>query len=326
MMSCITPFLSEYVYQNMKNGIAKDDKHYFAESIHFLSIPAYKEALINEKIEKMLERMQSTIEIGRHIRDHKNKSLKTPLSKVTIVHADKQVGEDISTLAQYIKDELNCLELEIQTNEAEYVEYLSQPEHREIGQILKAKYTKDLKEKLNNLGRDEIVEYLKNGKVTINGVEIQDGWLKISKQFNQKYSKNEAYGVDSSLDMSVMLDITLDDKLKQKGMAREIVNKVQKLRKAAGLHIDDHIEIFYSTTNSDGAYLNQVVSDNLQSIRSSLRTPFLDAKNHYQPQYVKIAETEYVNPENESDQIKLIICAPNISFDNAKLNVKPLSN
>jgi len=132
--------------------------------------------------------------------------------------------------------------------------------------------------------------------------------------------------VDSSLDMSVMLDITLDDKLKQKGMAREIVNKVQKLRKAAGLHIDDHIEIFYSTTNSDGAYLNQVVSDNLETIRSSLRTPFLDAKNHYQPQYVKIAETEYVNPENESDQIKLIICAPNISFDNAKLNVRPLSN
>lgn len=70
------------------------------------------------------------------------------------------------------------------------MEYLSQPEHKEIGQVLKNKYTKDLKEKLGKLNREEIIEYLKNGKVTINGVEIQEGWLKISKQFNQKYTSN----------------------------------------------------------------------------------------------------------------------------------------
>jgi isoleucyl-tRNA synthetase len=172
MMSCITPFLSEYIYQNMKNGISADDKNYFADSIHFLNIPQYEDKLLNERIEKMVERMQSAIEIGRKIRDQKNKSIKTPLSKVTIVHGDKQVGEDLQTLASYIKDELNCLEFEVQPNEAEYVVYLSQPEHKEIGQVLKNKYTKDLKEKLNNLGREDILEYLKNGKVTIMGVEV----------------------------------------------------------------------------------------------------------------------------------------------------------
>ena len=223
----------------MKNGINPDDKNYYAESIHFLQIPNYEEKLLNERIEKMVERMQSSIEIGRKIRDQKNKSIKTPLSKVTIVNADKQAGEDLNTLASYIKDELNCLEFEVQPNEAEFVVYLSQPEHKEIGSILKNKYTKEFKEKLNNLGREEILEYLKNGKVTINGFEIQEGWLQISKKFNEKYSKDDSLGVDSSLDMSVMLDMVLDDKLKQKGMAREIVNKVQKLRKATGLSIDD---------------------------------------------------------------------------------------
>jgi len=73
----------------MKNGIHTEDKNYYAESIHFLSIPGYEDSLINERIEKMVERMQSAIEIGRKIRDQKNKSIKTPLSKVTIVHADK---------------------------------------------------------------------------------------------------------------------------------------------------------------------------------------------------------------------------------------------
>ncbi len=89
MMSCITPFLSEYIYQNMKNGINTSDKDYYGDSIHFLQIPHYNEQLLNERIETMIERMQSAIEIGRKIRDQKNKSIKTPLSKVTIVHADK---------------------------------------------------------------------------------------------------------------------------------------------------------------------------------------------------------------------------------------------
>jgi isoleucyl-tRNA synthetase len=228
----------------------------------------------------MVERMQSAIEIGRKIRDQKNKSIKTPLSKVTIVHADKQAGEDLITLSSYIKDELNCLEFEVQPNEAEYVLYLSQPEHKEIGSVLKNKYTKEFKEKLNNLGREEILEYLKNGKVNINGVDIQEGWLQISKKFNEKYSKDESLGVDSSLDMSVMLDMVLDDNLKKKGMAREIVNKVQKLRKASGLNIDDQVEVFYSVTKKDGSVLNQVVADNSETIRASLRTPFLSSEAH----------------------------------------------
>lgn len=101
----------------MKNGIPKDDKHYYAESIHFLSIPGYKENLLNERIEKMVERMQNAIEIGRKIRDNKNISLKTPLSKVIVVQADKQAQEDLKTLSSYIKDELNCLEFEIYDNE-----------------------------------------------------------------------------------------------------------------------------------------------------------------------------------------------------------------
>jgi isoleucyl-tRNA synthetase len=83
----------------MKNGINPADKDYYADSIHFLGIPSYEDKLINERIEHMVERMQSAIEIGRKIRDQKNKSIKTPLSKVTIVHADKQAMEDLNTLS-----------------------------------------------------------------------------------------------------------------------------------------------------------------------------------------------------------------------------------
>ena len=127
MMSCITPFLSEYIYQNMRNGIMESDKKYFADSIHFLQIPEFEEKLIDEKIEVMVVRMQSAIELGRKIRDTKGRSIKTPLSKVTIVHGDKQAKEDLLTMAAYIKDELNCMEFEVNDDEAEFVQYLTEP-------------------------------------------------------------------------------------------------------------------------------------------------------------------------------------------------------
>lgn len=322
LMSSITPFLSEFIYLNLKNGIQSSDSQYYADSIHFLRIPQYQDSLINEKIETMVGRMQSAIEIGRKIRDQKNKSIKTPLNKVTIVHSDKQAIEDLNTVSQYIKEELNCLEFEIQENEAEYVEYLSQPDHKEIGSVLKKDYTKQLKEKLNNLERAEIIEYLKNGKVTIQGVEIKEGWLVISKRFNEKYSKDETVGCDSSLDMSVMLDIVLDDNLRRKGMAREIVNKIQKLRKTAGLNIDDHVEIYFMEPVTS-PLLTQVLNENLAQIRQSVKVPFLPGSMK-QSHHIQIAETTYQNPENEKEEVRVAICVPGVSFDEAKLLVSQL--
>jgi isoleucyl-tRNA synthetase len=199
MMSCITPFLSEYIYQNMRNGINPDDKQYFADSIHFLSIPQFEEALINEKIEKMVQRMQSTIELGRKIRDTKNISIKNPLNKVTIVQSDKEAIEDLNTLASYIKEELNCLNFEIATNEEDFVVYLTDPDHKEMGQALKKAYTKDLKAKVANLTREEVLEYLRNGKLSLGSVEIQQGWINVSKKFNEKFLANPEFGVDSNL-------------------------------------------------------------------------------------------------------------------------------
>lgn len=158
-----------------------DNKQYYADSIHFLSIPEFEEKLIHPRIEEMIDRMQKVIELGRKIRDTKNKSIKNPLSKVIIVNSDKQAIEDLSMLQSYIKDELNTLEFEVRAHEEEFVEYLSEANNKEIGQVLKNKYTKELKERLTKLTREEILEYLKNGKVTIEGVEIQEGWIKVSK-------------------------------------------------------------------------------------------------------------------------------------------------
>jgi len=132
----------------------------------------------------------------------------------------------LTSLQSYIKDELNCLNFEVITNEEDYVVYKTDPDHKEMGQALKKAYTKQLKEKVGNLSREQVLEYLKNGTLMLEGVEIKAGWLKITKEFNDKYKADTKYGVDSNLENSVMLDMVKDDKLIMMGVSREIVNKV----------------------------------------------------------------------------------------------------
>jgi len=95
----------------LRNGISEDDKDLHQESIHFLQIPDFNESLLNEAVEKRVQRMQSAIENGRLVRDRKNISLKTPLASVTIVDQDEGACKDFEEIASYITDELNCLEL-----------------------------------------------------------------------------------------------------------------------------------------------------------------------------------------------------------------------
>ena len=91
--------------------------------------------------------MQTAILLGRKIRDNVKISLKTPLQKFIVVENDPSIIQYLKTTEKYIKDELNCLELEFQTNEADFVTYKSEPDNTLCGKAF-GKIYKDLKAKL----------------------------------------------------------------------------------------------------------------------------------------------------------------------------------
>lgn len=142
LMSCITPFVTEHFYQNLRNGIDPKDADLYQKSVHFLQIPEYNEALLDEKVEKRFARMQSAIENGRLIRDRKNLSLKKPLKCVVLVDNDAEAREDFHQVSNYITEELNCLELKTEQNEDEYVEYKCTPDNRVMGEALGKAFNK----------------------------------------------------------------------------------------------------------------------------------------------------------------------------------------
>jgi len=89
LMSCITPFITEHMYQNLRNGICeKSDPELKQDSVHFLQIPDVDESMIDKGIETRVQRMQSAIENGRIIRERKVLPVKTPLAEIVLVDAD----------------------------------------------------------------------------------------------------------------------------------------------------------------------------------------------------------------------------------------------
>lgn len=238
-MSCITPFLTEHLYQNLRNGIDPSEADLYQKSVHFLQIPDHDEALLDEKVEKRFARMQSAIENGRLIRDRKNLSLKRPLKCVVLVDNDVEALEDFQQVSSYITEELNCLELKTEQNEDEYVEYKCTPENRVMGSALGKGFNKQLKKDIANLSSAQLRAYLKEGSLMLGQLKLEPGWLKVEKIFKAKYQKSDEWACASSETSAVLLVTVMDDNLIRMGHSREMTNRIQKLRKSLGISIDD---------------------------------------------------------------------------------------
>ena len=191
--------------------------------------------------------MQSAIENGRLVRERKAIGLKTPLRSVTLVDADEGALKDFEQVSSYIKEELNCLELITKSDEDEFLSYKCEPDNKLIGGALKKAYDKKMKAEITNLSSAQLRDYLKTGSLMLGNVKIENGWLKVAKVFNDKYTTNPDYAGASNMTSSVLLRTALDDELKLQGQSRELTNRIQKLRKSSGISIDDQIEVFYST-------------------------------------------------------------------------------
>jgi isoleucyl-tRNA synthetase len=105
-MSPHVPFITEYMYQNLKNVISKESKLY-AESIHFLLIPDSEEKLIDPKIQVTFTDIQEIIETARKLRDSKKISLKQPIMSLTVIDKSEEKLNSMKPLVKYIEDEIN---------------------------------------------------------------------------------------------------------------------------------------------------------------------------------------------------------------------------
>ncbi|KAJ4374665.1 isoleucine--tRNA ligase [Didymella sp. IMI 355093] len=239
-----TPFITDNIYLRLLPHIPKELRAEDDRSVHFLPYPTVREELFDENVERQVKRMQSVIELGRICRDRANKGLKNPLKTLVVIHPDQQYLDDIKSLQNYILEELNVRDLVLSNDEEKYnVQYTATADFSVLGKKLKKDAVK-VKKALPNLKSQEIKDYIKNGEITIEGIKLEGEDLLVKRGLaKDANSKDQEFNTDN--DVLIILDVASYPELEQEGLAREVIRRVQDLRKKAGLVATDDVGMEY---------------------------------------------------------------------------------
>ncbi|XP_056886216.1 isoleucine--tRNA ligase, cytoplasmic isoform X2 [Takifugu flavidus] len=275
LMAPFTPFITEIMYQNLRHlidPVSVEEKD--ATSIHYLMLPQVRESLIDKRIENAVSQMQSVIELGRVIRDRKTMPIKYPLKEVVVIHQDPEALKDIQSLQKYILEELNVRQLTLSTDKDKYgIRLRAEPDHMVLGKRLKGAF-KAVTASIKELTSEQLEVFQKTGCIVVDGHELHEEDLRLMYAFNQASGSAAQYEAHSDSQVLVLLDVSPDQSMVDEGVAREVINRIQKLRKKAHLVPTDEISVYYRC-QPEGDYLNSVVQAHTDFIMGTTKAPLL---------------------------------------------------
>ena len=228
------PFMTEEIYQNLVRSVDKDA----IESIHLCDFPKVEEAWINKELEDDMEELLKIVVLGRAARNTANIKNRQPIGTMYI-KADKEMGQFYTDI---IADELNVKEVKFANDVESFISYSFKPQLRTVGPKY-GKLLNGIRTALAEINGTEAMNELRStGLLTLdingNKVELSEEDLLIET------AQTEGYVTEADGDISVVLDTNLTPELIEEGFVREIVSKVQTLRKEAGFEVMDKIHIY----------------------------------------------------------------------------------
>ena len=228
------PFMTEEIYQNLVRSVDKDA----IESIHLCDFPKVEEAWINKELEDDMEELLKIVVLGRAARNTANIKNRQPIGTMYI-KADKEMGQFYTDI---IADELNVKEVKFANDVESFISYSFKPQLRTVGPKY-GKLLNGIRTALAEINGTEAMNELRStGLLTLdingNKVELSEEDLLIET------AQTEGYVTEVDGDISVVLDTNLTPELIEEGFVREIVSKVQTMRKEAGFEVMDKIHIY----------------------------------------------------------------------------------
>lgn len=199
--------------------------------------------------------------------------MKTPLKTLVVIHQDIQYLEDVRSLESYIVEELNVRDLVLSSDEAKYnVQYSVSADWPTLGKKLK-KDAQKVKKALPSLTSAEVKAYVENKKMTVDGIELDEEDLIVKRGLNDG-DTSKSIETNTDNDVLIILDAALYPELADEGVAREIINRVQRLRKKAGLVPTDDVKMEYRVlSDPDKIGLDRVFESQAKAIERALRRP-----------------------------------------------------
>lgn len=233
MCAPIIPYTTEEIYKNLTGE----------ESVHLADFPKYDESLINESIEVKMDLVRDLISTGRYVREEIKIKVRQPISECLI---DGKYETILGDLVGLINEELNVKKVTFVDDLSKYMNFTIKPNFKVCGAMFGPKM-KDYQSALLDLHDEDIELILKEETVTI---DFDGGRIDITPDMvDVRIESKEGFNVGMENNKFIILNTELTRELILEGLAREIVSKVQNIRKTNGFEIADRINLYYDGDN-----------------------------------------------------------------------------
>ncbi len=242
-MAPFAPFLAEHIYQEL--AVFAGDSATRHKSAHLCHYPNADQDLIKPVLEQAVARMQNIILLGRQKREQVKIKTKIPLSQLTIIHESQDMLDEIARLEDYISSELNVKAIAYSSEEDKYITLFAKPNSPVLGKRLGKEFNR-YRQQIQELDAAQLNALQENGSITLGEESFSTEDILV---FREAKEGTEAL---SNRFISIDMDCQLNDELVDEGLAREVINRIQKTRKDIGLNVTDRISINYTAGDALG--------------------------------------------------------------------------
>ena len=237
----IAPFISDRIFRDLN---AVSGRH-SEESVHLSTFPKCDERLIDTELEDMMQLAQRTSSMVLALRRKVNIKVRQPLQKIIIPVLDKTMAEHIEAVKQLIMGEVNVKDIELITDTTGIITKRIKPNFKTLGAKC-GKYMKQVAALVASFTQEQIAAVESNAE-TILKVEDTE-FVTTAADFEITSEDMPGWLVASEGKLTVALDITITDELRREGVARELVNRIQNIRKESGFEVTDKIRVEIEAT------------------------------------------------------------------------------
>ncbi|MBO7367805.1 MAG: isoleucine--tRNA ligase [Paludibacteraceae bacterium] len=248
LMAPIAPFYADRIFRDLNAATGRHS----VESVHLATFPKYNEAMVNKRLEEQMELAQKLTSLTLALRKKADIKVRQPLSHVMIPTTVQNIKENLESVADLIKAEVNVKEIKTVEGSDGILVKRIKPDFKKLGPKC-GKAMKSVAATLQALPQEEIRKFEENGVYTLN---IDGNTIEVSTADVEIFSEDiPGWLVANDGNLTIALDITVTEELRQEGLARELVNRIQNMRKQSGLNITDKINI---TVCADAEYCRAI--------------------------------------------------------------------
>lgn len=265
LMSPIAPFYADRLYKDLTGATNKEE----ALSVHLAQFPECNDALVDKTLEIRMQMAQEISSMVLALRRKVNIKVRQPLTAIMIPVLDEEQQANLEAIKSLVLNEVNVKEMKFVDNAAGILVKRIKPDFKKLGPRY-GKIMKQLAARVALMEQSEILEFEQKGEFTFD-IEGQQATV-LTSDVEIISEDIPGWLVANEGRLTVALDITVTEELKREGIARELVNRIQNIRKSSGFDITDKITIrltrneeMEAAINDFGAYIcNQVLATDLQ--------------------------------------------------------------